>query len=98
MPYPHRIHGIDPGLLYLHLPSKNQPNVGKYTIVYGKLVGNYTMVPWILCHWEMYRSLVQGRPRIQLEAPFEMAENEWLTWGEMTLLIGYRAYDLIYNW
>lgn len=56
------------------------------------------MVPWILCHWEMYRSLVQGRPRIQLEAPFEMAENEWLTWGEMTLLIGYRAYDLIYNW
>lgn len=47
---------------------------------------------------EMYRSLVQGGPRIQLEAPFEMAENKGLTWGEITLLIGYRAYDLIYNW
>lgn len=49
--------------------------------------------------WEMYRSLVQGGPRIQLEAP-EMAEKKGLTWGEITLLIGYRhrAYDLIYNW
>lgn len=47
----------------------------------------------------MYRSLVQGGPRIQLEAP-EMAEKKGLTWGEITLLIGYRhrAYDLIYNW